>query len=149
MKNRFIEALKEFHEKFGHPTGTGTNDPTEFLKRLELRMKLIEEEANEFYTAAAACAVSAQYGLKENQRVSMVEMIDGIADLLVVVVGTAVTFGIPLATAFERVHLSNMSKLGADGQPIYREDGKILKGPGFFPPALAGLVTDDLEFVQE
>ena len=149
MKNKFIEALKEFHEKFGHPTGTDARDTAEFLKRLELRMKLIEEEASEFYNAAVGCVSMAKTDRPEAQRRFMVEMIDGITDLLVVVVGTAVTFGIPLATAFERVHLSNMSKLGEDGRPIYRDDGKILKGPGFFPPRLGDLVTEGLEFVRE
>ena len=72
---------------------------------------------------------------------AMVEMIDGITDLLYVVVGTAVAFGIPIDTAFERVHASNLSKLGEDGKPIYRKDGKILKGPNFFPPQLTDLVT--------
>ena len=71
----------------------------------------------------------------------MVEMIDGITDLLYVVVGTAVAFGIPIDTAFERVHASNLSKLGEDGKPIYRIDGKILKGPNFFQPELTDLVT--------
>lgn len=149
MKNRFIEALKEFHEKFGHPTDTDPKGLEEFLKRLELRMKLIEEEAAEFYGASVGCVLAARSGDAEAQRRFMTEMIDGIADLLIVVVGTAVTFGIPLATAFERVHLSNLSKLGEDGKPIYRDDGKILKGPNFFPPALAGLVSDNLEFVKE
>lgn len=149
MKNRFIEALKEFHIKFGHPTETEPTDVNEFLQRLELRMKLIEEEAQEFYNAAIGCAMSVKADDAKGQRLFMQEMIDGITDLLYVVVGTAVTFGIPLATAFERVHMSNLSKLGADGKPLYREDGKVMKGPNFCPPALGGLITDNLEFVTE
>ena len=149
MKNRFVEALKEFHIKFGHPTGTDTKDTNEFLQRLELRMKLIEEEAQEFYSAAVGCAVSVRADDAKGQRMFMQEMIDGITDLLYVVVGTAVTFGIPMTAAFERVHMSNLSKLGADGKPVYREDGKVMKGPNFMPPALAGLITENLEFVAE
>lgn len=149
MKNRFVEALKEFHTKFGHPTSTDLKDKEEFLKRLELRVNLIEEELQEFYNAALGCAMSVKANDAKGQRMFMTEMIDGITDLLVVVVGTAVTFGIPLVTAFERVHSSNLSKLGPDGKPLYREDGKILKGPNFYTPVLAGLITDSLEFVTE
>ena len=149
MKNRFVEALKEFHTKFGHPTETGPKNVEEFLKQLELRMRLMEEELREFYNAGIGVAISVREYDADGQRMFMEEMIDGIADLLYVVVGTAVAFGIPLATAFERVHLSNLSKLGADGKPIYREDGKVMKGPNFFPPALKGLVTEELEFMQE
>ena len=149
MKNKFIEALKEFHGHFGHPTSTDPKDTPEFLKRLELRMKLIEEEAQEFYSAGVGCAMSVSGGDEEGQRMFMEEMIDGVTDLLYVVLGTAVAFGIPLATAFGRVHASNMSKLDGNGKPICREDGKILKGPNYFPPELSDLVTAGLEFVKE
>jgi predicted HAD superfamily Cof-like phosphohydrolase len=59
-----------------------------------------------------------------------------LADLLYVVYGTAVTFGIDIDKVFAEVHSSNMSKLGVDGKPIYREDGKVLKGPNYAPPNL-------------
>jgi predicted HAD superfamily Cof-like phosphohydrolase len=52
----------------------------------------------------------------------------------------AVAFGLPLQVAFTRVHKSNMSKLGADGKPIYRDDGKVLKGPNYAPVDLEDLV---------
>lgn len=144
-----MEALTEFHTKFGHPTGTNVRNTEEFLKRLELRMRLMEEELREFYNAGVGVAVSVREYDADGQRLFMEEMIDGITDLLYVVVGTAVTFGIPLTTAFERVHTSNLSKLGEDGKPIYREDGKIMKGSNFFPPVLHGLVTPELEFAKE
>jgi predicted HAD superfamily Cof-like phosphohydrolase len=59
-----------------------------------------------------------------------------LADLMYVVIGTAVTFGLPLEEVFTEVHKSNMSKLGDDGKPIYREDGKVLKGPNYKEPEL-------------
>ena len=61
-----------------------------------------------------------------------------LSDLLYVVYGTALAFGLPLDPAFNRVHESNMSKL-VDGKPLYREDGKVLKGPNYQPPVLDDL----------
>jgi predicted HAD superfamily Cof-like phosphohydrolase len=57
-----------------------------------------------------------------------------LADLVYVAYGTAVSLGIDLDAALAEVHRSNMSKLGPDGQPILREDGKVLKGPYYIPP---------------
>ena len=70
----------------------------------------------------------------------LVELADGMADLIVVVCGTALSYGIPLDEVFAEVHLSNMSKLGEDGKPIYREDGKVLKGPYYHPPDIQGVL---------
>jgi predicted HAD superfamily Cof-like phosphohydrolase len=66
----------------------------------------------------------------------MVEVADALTDLLYVVYGAGHAFGIDLDDSFREVHVSNMSKLGEDGKPIYREDGKVMKGPKFKPPAL-------------
>jgi NTP pyrophosphatase (non-canonical NTP hydrolase) len=65
------------------------------------------------------------------------------ADLLYVVYGTAVALGIDLEEAFRRVHESNMSKLGADGQPIFRQDGKVLKGENYFEPDMTGTYREE------
>jgi predicted HAD superfamily Cof-like phosphohydrolase len=59
-----------------------------------------------------------------------------LCDLLYVVYGMGITFGIPVDECFAEVHRSNMSKLGPDGKPIYRADGKVLKGPDYFEPDL-------------
>lgn len=97
-----------------------------------LRCALIEEEAQELRDAVAADDI--------------VEVADAIADLLYVVYGAARTFGIPVREVFDEVHRSNMTKLGRDGEPILRADGKVMKGPDFSPPRLrpileaAGLV---------
>ncbi len=63
-----------------------------------------------------------------------------LADLVYVCHQMAAAFGWDLQTAYNRVHASNMSKLGEDGKPIRREDGKILKGPNYFEPSLIDLV---------
>jgi len=67
-------------------------------------------------------------------------------DLQYVLSGMAVVLGLPLQVAFTRVHQSNMSKLGADGKPVYRSDGKVLKGPNYTPPDLEDLVTPGFEY---
>ena len=95
----------------------------------KLRVDLIAEELKE---------------LKEAIRdKDIVEVADALTDLLYVVYGAGHAFGIDLDACFNEVHRSNMSKLGSDGKPIYREDGKVLKGPAFFDPDLTKIVQGD------
>jgi predicted HAD superfamily Cof-like phosphohydrolase len=101
---------------------------------LNLQQNLIDEEHLE--------VAHAYLDLKEditNKR-AREHLLKEDADLLYVLWQRAVTFGWDLQTAFNRVHASNMSKLGEDGKPIRREDGKILKGPNYFVPSLIDLV---------
>lgn len=113
-----FEMVKEFHRKFGAPIGLfPAAIPRE---RLELRLDLIEEEFNE---TAADMYVDDLIGIA-----------DGLADLLYVVYGAAVEYGIDIDAVFAEVHRSNMSKLDENGLPILRKDGKVLKGPNFSPP---------------
>jgi len=93
----------------------------------DLRVDLISEELEELELAIT------------NQ--DIVEVADALTDLLYVVYGAGHAFGIDLDECFMEVHESNMSKLGEDGKPIYREDGKVLKGPGYFPPNLEEIVV--------
>lgn len=88
----------------------------------ELRYDLIDEELKELRQA-----------LDER---NLIEVADALTDLLYVVYGAGHSFGINLDKCFEEVHNSNMSKLGEDGEPIYREDGKVLKGPNYWQPDL-------------
>ena len=88
-----------------------------------LRYHLIEEEVSELAEAEEPAHV-----LKE------------MTDTVYVLYGMAATFGWDLDEAVRRVHASNMSKLGEDGEPIYREDGKVLKGPNYQEPDLSDLV---------
>jgi predicted HAD superfamily Cof-like phosphohydrolase len=107
------KMLLEFHRAFGAPY---------FRKprlldddRANLRKALIQEEVHELFEALDGH--------------SMEEIVKELCDVLYVVYGTGIEMGVDLDKAFVTVHESNMSKLGEDGKPIYREDGKVLKGP--------------------
>jgi predicted HAD superfamily Cof-like phosphohydrolase len=86
---------------------------------IELRTRLLDEEAAEFAAAAA-------------QR-DLVGMADALADVVYVAYGTALTVGVNLDAVLDEVHRSNMSKLDAEGRPLLRYDGKVLKSPGYSP----------------
>ena len=116
-----LEAVREFHVAFDVPIAPVPLVPIDETKHL--RIKLITEEFNELSDALEAD--------------DLVEIADALADLTVVVYGTALSYGIDLDAVFEEVHRSNMTKLGEDRKPIYREDGKVLKGPNFEPPRIA------------
>ena len=87
-----------------------------------LRISLIEEELDEFKDAV----------LKKDLK----EVADALTDILYVTYGAGHAFGINLDKCFEEVQKSNMSKLGDDGEPIYNEHGKVMKGPKYFKPNL-------------
>lgn len=95
----------------------------------ELRSSLIREEAEEF---AKACSEK-----------NFTEIIDAICDLLYVTYGAANALGIDIDPYFNEVHRSNMSKLGIDGKPIRREDGKILKPSTWSPPDFTSIMQQD------
>ncbi len=90
------------------------------------RCAAIDEEAQELRDALDADDI--------------VEVADAIGDLLYVVYGAALTFGIPTSEVFSEIHRSNMTKLDENGEPILRADGKVLKGPNFSPPDLMPLL---------
>jgi hypothetical protein len=124
-----INKVKEFNEAYGLPIGTvsGYDEVREIspenARSIMLRRELIQEEFKEL--------MSAPY---------LDEVMKEACDLVYVVLGLFVEFGWDFDEAFARVHESNMSKLGEDGKPIYREDGKVLKGPDFFKPNLTDLL---------
>lgn len=113
--------VETFTRSMQQPVGV---DPTPSL--LKLRADLIAEEASE---------VIAEFEAEDLDKAALTKEL---ADLLYVVYGAAVTFGLPLDVVFNRVHASNMSKL-VDGKPLYRDDGKVLKGPNYQPPKLDDL----------
>ena len=88
----------------------------------QLRIELIEEELDELKEAIEAK--------------NIVAVADALTDILYVTYGAGHAFGLDLDRCFAEVQRSNMSKLGADGKPIYREDGKVLKGPNYSEPNL-------------
>ena len=93
---------------------------------------LITEEFKEFLEAEATLYLSSS----KNKEVCLKEL----ADLVYVCYQYAANMGWDLVEAMFRVHQSNMSKLDDEGKPIYRKDGKVLKGPNYKPPNLEDLV---------
>ena len=73
----------------------------------------------------------------------MVEVADALGDMLYILCGTIIEHGMEhkIDEIFREIQNSNMSKLGADGSPIYREDGKVLKGPNYFKPDIEGILN--------
>ena len=127
--NRQIEQVKKFHQAFGHPVRV---KPTHLsFERIEMRCEILKEEVFELETA-----------MWEND---VVASADAIIDCMYILIGHALEIGIAhrLEECFDEVQRSNMSKLGADGLPIYREDGKIMKGPNYSAPALAEIILPD------
>lgn len=119
-----LKLVKEFHIAFGHPIA---KTPALIdMNRANMRVSLIKEETEELVNAI----------LEGN----LVEVADALADLKYVTDGMALEYGIPLNRCSEEVHRSNMTKLGLDGKPIYREDGKILKGESFEEPNLSEIL---------
>ena len=121
-----MTKVREFHEAFGLPVSERPRIPS--VKEINLRAKLIKEEYKE-----AMYALRVAHYHSNDELGALVDLAKELADLRYVVEGTAETFGIPLDEVYEIVHQSNMSKLGSDGKPIHREDGKVLKGPDYFP----------------
>lgn len=126
MKKR-LEAVHEFHSAFG----LGIKyEPTASLgdAKNRLRHELMKEE-NEEYLAAASEG-------------NLVEVADALGDMLYILCGTILEHGMQhkIEEVFEEIQRSNMSKLGADGKPVYREDGKVLKGPNYFQPQLKSIL---------
>lgn len=129
-----LEMVREFHEHYGVSVSNDIVTNASF-ELLNLRIGLIREEWKELEAALIANDI--------------VEIADALADLTYVVYGTAVSYGIPLDEVFEEVHDSNMSKLGEDGLPLVRADGKILKGPNFRPPDIASILFHEPYNPQE
>ena len=120
------QMVMQFHETYGTLISTKPVLPDSNVR--ELRKKLLIEELEEY--------------LEGEENNDIVEIADALADLIYVALGAAISYGIPIDAVFEEVQRSNMSKLGEDGKPIYRADGKVLKGPGFFEPDLAKIIRD-------
>ncbi len=119
-----FELVGDFMEAFGQKVELEPTWP-DFNTR-ELRLELIQEELDELSDAIADR--------------DMIQIADALTDLLYVVYGAGHAFGIDLDECFQEVHSSNMSKLGPNGKPIHREDGKVMKGPGYYEPDLESIL---------
>ena len=132
MKNKFsmknkIEAVKTFHKAFklGYRETPKANLG---IAKNTLRFNLMKEENEEYLEAA--------------NNNDLVEVADALGDMLYILCGTIIEHGLQhkIEDVFNEIQRSNMSKLGEYGEPIYREDGKVLKGPDFFKPDLTDLL---------
>lgn len=124
---RKIECVEEFHRiyKLGisdSPIGKLENG------KEKLRFDLMKEENEEYLEAA--------------RNGDAVEVADALGDMLYILCGTIVEHGMQdiIEEVFEEIHKSNLSKLDENGNPIYREDGKVIKGPNYFPPDIEKIV---------
>lgn len=126
MKSK-LDAVQEFHESFG--LGVSTTPKADLGKaKNALRFELMREENEEYQEAVAAN--------------DLVEVADALGDMLYILCGTILEHGLQhkIEAVFNEIQRSNMSKLGADGKPIYREDGKVLKGPNYFKPNIKAIL---------
>ena len=116
-----IEAVKKFHEAFKISYRTTPKANLGNTKN-KLRFDLMKEENEEYFEAA--------------QSNDLVEVADALGDMLYILCGTIIEHGMQhkIDEIFNEIQRSNMSKLGPDGKPIYRADGKVLKGPKYFKP---------------
>jgi predicted HAD superfamily Cof-like phosphohydrolase len=130
------EYIREFHAAFGVVI---EEEPT--VELLKLRKTLINEEVKEFFEELDFIIKQLEEG-KEVSKESYLKLLKEMADVQVVLSGTAVSIKQlkNFREAFIRVHFSNMSKLDENGAPIYREDGKVLKGPNYKEPDLNDLI---------
>jgi predicted HAD superfamily Cof-like phosphohydrolase len=116
-----LEAVKAFHTAFGLGVSNELKADLGESKNL-LRFNLMKEENEEYLEAVS--------------NNDIVEIADALGDMLYILCGTILEHGLQhkIEAVFDEIQRSNMSKLGEDGKPIYREDGKVMKGPNYFKP---------------
>lgn len=122
-----LNAVKDFHTAFGLGVSTEMKGSLGEQKNL-LRFNLMKEENEEYLEAV--------------QNNDLVEIADALGDMLYILCGTILEHGLQLKIedVFNEIQRSNMSKLGEDGKPIYREDGKVMKGPNYFKPNIESIL---------
>lgn len=126
MKSK-IDAVARFHRSFG--LGISETPKADLgEEKNTLRFNLMDEENREYFEAAC--------------KDDLVEVADALGDMLYILCGTILEHGMQhiIEEVFDEIQKSNMSKLGEDGRPIYREDGKVLKGPSYFKPDIKGIL---------
>jgi predicted HAD superfamily Cof-like phosphohydrolase len=127
MKHQ-INSVKIFHEvyKLSYKDSPVADIG---IDKINLRFKLMAEENQEYFEAA-----------KNND---IVEVADALGDMLYILCGTIIEHGMQdkIEEIFDEIQKSNMSKLGDDGKPIYRNDGKVMKGPNYFKPKISEILN--------
>ena len=126
MSTNFKE-VGTFMRTFGQEVKTRPDIPDG--KTVNLRIELIAEELEELWDAC--------------EKKDVTEIADALTDILYVTYGAGHAFGIDLDKCFKEVQRSNMSKLGEDGKPIYRDDGKVMKGPNYSEPNLKKVLLSE------
>ena len=119
-----FQKVKNFMETFGQQVKSIPSFSSDKIN--DLRYNLIKEELDEFKQAL------------ENK--DLLEVADALTDILYVTYGAGHAFGIDLDACFDEVQNSNMSKLGLDGNPIFNDQGKVMKGPNYFKPDLSKFI---------
>ena len=129
-----IKRLEEWHVKFDVPVGNRITAPEK--KQQILHYNLMREELDEFKEAC--------------EKDDIVGIADGLGDVLFVLLSSVVSHGLQgcFREIIEEVCASNMSKLGEDGKPIYRADGKLMRGSNYFPPNLSGIIEKHIQREQ-
>ncbi|MGO9381179.1 MAG: hypothetical protein ACLP4W_03575 [Mycobacterium sp.] len=126
-----MQCVLEFHRAFGLPGAARPLAPAAVPAALaELRIALLVEEVQEFADAARSG--------------DLVALADALADIAYVTYGAALTYGIDLDAVLREIHRSNMTKLGPDGRPVLRGDGKVLKPASYRPPDVQALLAVQL-----
>ena len=122
-----VDCVGEFCDAFGIAKADSPQGQLDEAT-VRLRHRLMAEETEEYLEAALAG--------------DAVEVADALGDQLYILCGTILSHGMQhvIEEVFMEIQSSNMSKLGADGQPIYREDGKVMKGPNYFRPNIAAIL---------
>jgi|TARA_B100000035_G_C20865403_1_gene493711 predicted HAD superfamily Cof-like phosphohydrolase len=129
-----LEQARKFREAFGQEMLDSVSRYGFVKSKLyQMQTSLVAEEATEFLKAADELYADPDNAQRKE------EFLKELSDTVFVCYQFAAAFGFDLDTAMERVFQSNMSKLGPDGKPIYRADGKVLKGDGYQPPVLTDL----------
>ena len=127
MITNAIDAVKEFNEAFNIKYSKNLEADLD-ESTIELRYRLMQEENDEYLEAA--------------RKKDLVEIADALGDKLYILCGTILAHGLQdkIVEVFDEIQRSNMSKLSADGTPVIREDGKILKGPNYFKPNIKSIL---------
>jgi len=134
------KMVQEFHECMLQPIGVDINKSAEQVTLLQFRMSLISEEYQEVLKAVDDMWQVVYKGSnKQAYTERRADVIKELMDLVYVIEGFCVTYGYNSEEAFARVHESNMSKLGEDGEPYKDKEGKVMKNPNYVSPNMEGL----------
>lgn len=127
MKHQ-LDCVKKFHQVYKlsfNDNPTSKLDP----ETIKLRFNLMAEENQEYFEAA--------------NNNDLIEVADALGDMLYILCGTIIEHGMQdkIEQVFDEIQRSNMSKLSEDGEPIFRKDGKVLKGPNYFKPNILKILS--------